>query len=261
MRIAVDDGQACERSGAGDDGHDEGAPAERQLELGPADANGVGREVDGRQVCRRRHRDRAEDERRRVEPARDEVALGVADRDAARRDAADRRAEREGREDRGAGEEDLDPALLACAPCARAQGVGRAAQDDADPRDEERDGERRGDRAEGRRIGRPADHEHEDQPDVVGLPDGAHGVVGVLAQRLVALAAAAQQLPEARAEVGAAQHCVRGQSDEHQDDRELGESHRVPPPAGTVGTARSASSMGARARRRSSHATATASPA
>ena len=94
------------------------------------------------------------------------------------------------------------------------------------PADEERDGERRGDRAEGDRVGRPADDEHEDQPDVVGLPDRAHRVVGVLAQRPVALAAAAEQLPEAGAEVGAAEHRVGGQAEADQDRRADLSEHR-----------------------------------
>ena len=56
---------------------------------------------------------------------------------------------------------------------------------------------------------------------MVGLPDRAHGVVGVLAQRAVALAAAAEQLPEAGAEVGAGEHGVGREPDEHEDDGSL----------------------------------------
>ena len=81
--------------------------------------------------------------------------------------------------------------------------------------------ERRGDRAERRRVGRPADDEHEDQPDVVGLPDRPHRVVRMLAQRTVALAPTAEQLPEARPEVRAGEHRVRRQADQHQDDGSL----------------------------------------
>ena len=228
-RVVVDDSQADDGRGTGDDGHAECPLAERLLQLGLADAHRVGREVDRGQIRRCRDGDPAEGDRGRVEPARDEIALGVADGHAPRGDSADHGAESEGREDRRAGEEDLDPPLLARGRRSRAQGICGAAEDDADAADEERNRERRGDRPEGHRVGRPADDEHEDQPDVVGLPDRAHRVMRVLAQLPVAFTAAAQQLPEAGAEIGAAQDRVGSQSDEHEDDGSFSEAHALHP--------------------------------
>ena len=68
--------------------------------------------------------------------------------------------------------------------------------------------------AERDRIGGPADHEHEDQPHVVRLPDRAHRMEGVLAQLAPVRAAPAEEEPEPRAEVGAAEHGVGGEADE-----------------------------------------------
>ena len=62
------------------------------------------------------------------------------------------------------------------------------------------------------RVRGPAHDEHEDQPHVVGLPDRAHRVVGEVAHRR-RRAGPGQQVPEARAEVGAAQHHVGGEAD------------------------------------------------
>ena len=55
-RVVVDDGQAGDGSGTGDDGHAECPLPERLLQLGLADAHRVGREVDRRQVRRRSRR-------------------------------------------------------------------------------------------------------------------------------------------------------------------------------------------------------------
>ena len=116
--------EPCDGRGAGGDGGAEGAPAECELELGR------GRAGPRRQRGRRPpgSADVAtamvpSGNRRRVEPARHEIALGVADRNAARRDAADDGAEREGREDRGGREGELDPALLAESRRSRAQRI------------------------------------------------------------------------------------------------------------------------------------------
>ena len=65
----------------------------------------------------------------------------------------------------------------------------RAAQHDAERGQAERDEERREDRLERRREPRPEDDEHEDQPDVVGLPDRADRPVDQLARAPAALAA------------------------------------------------------------------------
>jgi hypothetical protein len=95
-------------------------------------------------------------------------------------------------------------------------GVGGPAQDDPDRRNEERHRQRREDRGEDLGIRRPADHQHEDEPDVVCLPDRAHRSVRVLAEG-AALLAARRELPESRAEICTAEDGVGSQADEHQD--------------------------------------------
>ena len=74
----------------------------------------------------------------------------------------------------------------------------------------------------------PEHHEHEDQPDVVGLPDRADRPVDQLARAPAAVAAAGDQAPEPGAEVRAAEHGVRGHADpEHRGDG-VGAAHRAP---------------------------------
>ena len=103
---------------------------------------------------------------------------------------------------------------------ARPQGVGAAAQDDADRRDEERDRERRRDRPEHLRVAGPEHRQHEDQPDVVRLPDRPHRVVGVVADAARRLSSAGDQLPQAGAEVRAAENDVEDEAGQHEHDRE-----------------------------------------
>jgi hypothetical protein len=132
---------------------------------------------------------------------------------------------------------------------ADAHRVGAAAQDDSDPGDEERDRERRGDRAERGRVSRPHDGEHEDQPDVVGLPDGRHARVGVIADLLRTLAASSGELPEAGAEIGARKHGIERKPGEREDQRQCIEVH-----------GQTSSPSGARASRTSVQPTAAVSP-
>jgi hypothetical protein len=132
---------------------------------------------------------------------------------------------------------------------AGAHRVGAAAQDDSDPGDEERDRERRGDRAERGRVSRPHDGEHEDQPDVVGLPDGRHARVGVIADLLRTLAASSGELPEAGAEIGARKHGIERKPGEREDQRQCIEVH-----------GQTSSPSGARASRTSVQPTAAVSP-
>ena len=47
-------------------------------------------------------------------------------------------------------------------------------------------------------VGRPADHQHEDQPDVFVFHTGPIALVPVLPDRAVALLAPAPELPETR---------------------------------------------------------------
>ena len=197
---------------------DERAPAELLDRSGSREPHRVGGQVDRGQV------DAVPTARTPTaidvgfQPAREQVAGGVADRHPARGDPADHRAERERREHRGDREQAADQPLLARASRSGSQRVGRAAHDDPDRRDEQRHGERRGDRAEGRRVGRPGDHEHEDQPDVVRLPHRPHRVQRVLADAPAALRPRRQRGPEPGAEVGDGEHGVGHQADQDQDD-------------------------------------------
>jgi hypothetical protein len=219
-RVIADDEQPRHRDRARRDAHPERAHAERLCQRPLAEPHRVGRQVHRGQVRGDGHGKHAHEERRPVHPARERVALRVADRHAARGDAADRGAEGERDDDRREREHQVDRAQLAPGPRPDAQSVGGAAQDDPDRRDEERHRERRHDRGERRRVARPADDEHEDQPDVIRLPDRPHGVVRVVAHGLPALVArAGQQRPEPCAEVGAAEHAVRRQAGDDQDQR------------------------------------------
>ena len=56
----------------------------------------------------------------------------------------------------------------------------------------------------------PEDDQVEDQPDVVGLPDGGDRLVDQGARRPAAGGGAGQQVPQAAAEVGPAQDGVQG---------------------------------------------------
>ncbi len=142
-------------------------------------------------------------------------------------EGADHGAERERRQDRRDREDDVNPALLAGSPGSRAKGVGAPAHDDPDAGDEERDGERRGDRAECGRVGGPDDGEDEDQPDVVGLPDRRHRVMGVVADLVGSLALAGDELPEAGTEVGAPEHGVEREPNEREDERQVVKMHQA----------------------------------
>src|SRR5256884_8084180 len=142
-------------------------------------------------------------------------------------DRADHGAERERRQHRREREDGVDPALLTGSPGSRTQGVGAPAHDDPDAGDEERDRERRRDRAEGGRVGGPDDGEDEDQPDVVGLPDGRHRMMGLVANLVGLLASARDELPEAGAEGGAAEHGVEREPHEREPEWYLVEMHQT----------------------------------
>ena len=73
-----------------------------------------------------------------------------------------------------------------------------AAQHDPERGQAERDEQRREDRLERGREAGPEHDEHEDQPDVVGLPHGSDRPVDQLARAPAALASAGEQAPEAR---------------------------------------------------------------
>ena len=103
-------------------------------------------------------------------------------------------------------------------------------------------------------TGGPDDGDHENQPDVVCLPDRAHRAVGVVADRVGIRPFPRGELPPAGAEVGSREHGVEGQSDEREQQRQVVEMHGQGSSEATC-----AGSIGARARRRRIQATASAS--
>ena len=86
----------------------------------------------------------------------------------------------------------------------------------------------------------PEDDEREDQPDVVGLPDRPDRVVDDGARTLAALGAAGGEVPEAGAEVGAAEHRVGDDADEQHD------GDRVGHPTGSCSSALGRPAIGSR---------------
>ncbi len=126
-----------------------------------------------------------------------------------------------------------------------AQGERGSTEDDPYGGQPERHVERRGDRPEGGRERGPEDDEHEDEPHVVGLPHRAHRALDHPPHARAAPGAAGGEVPEAGAEVGAAEHGVGRQPGDDQRDADLGEAQ-----------AATSDSGGRRASRRSSHATA-----
>ena len=105
-----------------------------------------------------------------------------------------------------------------------------SAQDDSDGGERERQVQRLHDRREGARKRRPEDHQREDEPDVVGLPHRPqrerHPPLDPAAETAVARAHR-QQLPDAGAEVGAAEDRVQRGSGKEDDRDDVRLAHRV----------------------------------
>jgi hypothetical protein len=96
----------------------------------------------------------------------------------------------------------------------------RAAQHHAEQHERDRHVERGHHDGEGGREGGEEDDDHEDQPHVVGFPDGRDGVLDDLALPLRARAGR-EQVPQAAAVIGAAGQRVddeRGEDDEREDE-------------------------------------------
>ena len=94
-------------------------------------------------------------------------------------------------------------------PGADVQRVGRSAGEDTEQGEEQRHRQRRADSTDRHRVRRPGHGEHEDQPDVVGLPDRGQSVVRMVAQPLGRRSAAGRHLPHPGAEVGATERSCR----------------------------------------------------
>jgi hypothetical protein len=60
---------------------------------------------------------------------------------------------------------------------------------------------------------------------MVRLPDRAHGVVHVLADGARLSAVAGCERPESGSEVGPAEDAIRGEADEHQNERDFSQTH------------------------------------
>ena len=107
---------------------------------------------------------------------------------------------------------------------------GRTAQHDPDEDRRHGDMQRRHDDGEGGREAREEDHDHEDEPDVIGLPDRSDRVLDGLALTLRS-GAQGQQVPHAAAIVGATRKGV--EHERHQDggpERELNRHATLPGP-------------------------------
>ena len=141
------------------------------------------------------------------EPGGEGVA-GARRGDVAGGDRPDHGAHEERGDDRGEGEGRARGAALVQPFDRLAEGEARAAQDDPQHRQHQRHVEGGEDRAEGLGEGGPEDDEDEDQPDVVGLPDGGQRALDRHPRPFALLGVAGEEVPEAAAEVGAAEDRV-----------------------------------------------------
>ena len=104
-----------------------------------------------------------------------------------------------------------------------------SSQHDAEGGEGQRDEQRQGDRGVGLREAGPQHDEHEDQPDVVGLPHRGDRVVDDLAGSFAALGPAGDEVPEAGTEVGAAEDRVhRDRDEQHDGGGRCSSSRRLP---------------------------------
>ena len=122
--------------------------------------------------------------------------------------------------------------------------------------------ERRHDRGEGGRVAGPADDEHEDQPDVVRLPDRPHRVVGVVARLAVAVVAgrpaATRSPPRSRRRRARRTRPARDDQEQRKASSVIGASpagSSVKPAGASTARAGSTGPSGARLSRRSTHQT------
>ena len=203
----------------GDDGGTDGAPAE-VLDHGVVrQPSRVPDEVHRRQVGDDDEREHTTEDRRRVEPARPRIPGLAPRRHAAGGDATGDRTHAERHDHGPQRERGPEVAAVAGAEHGLAEGEARSAQHDPDRGDRQRDEQRQRDR--GVRLGEPGpqQHEAEDQPHVVALPDGADRVVDHLARPLAAGRSSGDQIPEPGAEVGAAEDRVQhdGEQQQHGD--------------------------------------------
>ena len=189
---------------------------------------GFEREEDGREIGEERQRQQPDGQAERGEPRRRRTGrrscrLRRYRSGPARGHRADADAEQH-RGDQARAGEDPAPAALhrVVLVVVGAEGERRAAQHDADQHQRERNVQHDAEPREHRREAGEREHDRQDQPDVVGLPDRPDGVADHLALA-VAPRPAGEQVPHAAAEVGAAEQHVgveaRRQSAGRQDLR------------------------------------------
>ena len=240
----------------------DGTAPEVGLQVGRAVPAGVGDQEHRGQEGGGGHGQRAEQHRGRVEPRGDRVTSAVAHRDPTGRDAAEGRGEEERREDRGDPEDRGVAAAADPLPGRFAQREPGAAQHQPEPGEDHGDPRGRCDRLEHLREPGPGQDDHEDEPDVVGLPDRRHRVVDQRSGPGAAVRAAGGQVPEAGAVVHPAAAGVRGDRQDQHQGHGVGAAHGRASaaagscsPTGSVSRASSASWRRQRSRIRSSRVT------
>src|SRR4051812_28987496 len=222
--FVVEGNEAGDGEGAGDHGGGEGATLEVALHLLVAGAPGVAHEEDGGEVGAAGDEHRPDQQRQRLDPAGEGVAVacggggggGARPAHRAHEERGDQRGDREGRPHRPP---------LPQADQRLAEGEAGTAQDDPQRRQRDRHVQGGEDRAEGRGEGGPEDDEDEDQPDVVRLPDGGERALDRVPRPLAALGSPRDEVPEAAAEVGAAEERVEGRPYPEDRRRRVGLAH------------------------------------
>ncbi len=220
-------GQGREGQGPGHDGGGLGAVGEVGLQAPVAAAGGLAGQVDGGQVPA------GGDEQ---EPGQHSGGAGPGGQagvagdggDGPGGDGADHGAHEERGHQGGEGEGGAGGALGRQPGQFLAEGEAGAAEHDPGQRQPQRQGE--GGHHRGERVGErgPEDDQVEDQPDVVGLPHGGDRLVDQGPRRPAPRGGAGQQIPQAAAEVGPAQHRVQGDPGE-QDASHHVRGHQYPP--------------------------------
>ena len=199
---------------------DEGSRAEARLQLRLA--LGIHRQVRGRQEREETLREQTAGDGEERRPPREEAARQppVGDADLARRQGAQAQAEDKRREEaRRAEHRAPAPVHRVVLSVVLAEDECGAAQDDADEDRRHRDVQGRHDGGERGREGGEEDHDDQDEPDVVSLPDRPDGVLDgrPLARRP---GSPGQEVPHATAVIRAAREGI---------DHERRQDHRPQP--------------------------------
>ena len=223
--VGAEHEDADERHDAGDHGRADGTAPEVLLHLRVVEALGVPREVDRREICDHDDREDAAQDGGGVDPAVPRVAGLPAGRDPARGDRARDRTHAVRHEHRRRRERGAEVPSVPGREHGLAEREARAADHDPERCDRQRHEECQRDGGERLGEGGPQHDEAEDQPDVVGLPDGSDGVVDEGSRTGPPIRASGGQVPEARAEVRAAEERVRDDPEEEHHGAGVGPAH------------------------------------